>query len=58
MYTVPQLAAEIGLKDRSVRRWCLKLGFKKTGRDYLLSIEEVAMIRILHYPKRGRPANS
>ncbi len=55
MKTSQQVSRELSVTDRTIRRWCVRLGFSKVGRDYILTDGQVMMIQDLCQPKRGRP---
>jgi len=40
---------------RTVQRWCTRLGYKRVGRDWWLSDEQVAEVLRSIQPTRGNP---
>lgn len=56
MYSTYEVAGMLGLGIRMVQLHCVKLGFPKIGRDYLLTDEQVTLMedRVLAHPV-GRP---
>ena len=55
MKTNNEVAAELKIAPRTVRKWCQVLGFQKSGRDYLLTSRQVSAIAARCQTKRGRP---
>lgn len=55
MTTTISLANDLGKHKRTVQAWCVRLGFAKTGRDYLLDDEQVALIKMNVHDGPGRP---
>jgi hypothetical protein len=47
MVTTKELSVRIQVSDRTIRKRCVNLGIAKTGRDYLLSEEDVK--RVIEY---------
>ena len=57
MKTAPEAAEFLNVHIRTVHKWCVKLGIKTIGRDYLLSAAQVRRIGEHCYPGPGRPRN-
>lgn len=55
MYTTSEVARALGISRRTVQEWCLKLGIRPLGRDYLLTDDELERIRAVKHDKPGRP---
>ena len=55
LLTTRQLAEETGNAERTVRLWCQRLKFERTGRDYVLTEEQAQRIRELIRSTPGRP---
>lgn len=55
MRTTDEVAVRLGLARRTVQKWCAVLAFKRTGRDYLLTDEQIDQILAVAQTKRGRP---
>lgn len=55
LYTTTEAARTLGLARRTVQRWCAVLGFALTGRDYVLTDQELDQIRKMAQDKPGRP---
>jgi len=53
--TTTEAAQQLGLARRTVQKWCAVLGYRKQGRDYLLTEEELVQIRALAQRQPGRP---
>lgn len=58
MTTTNDLAKQIRCNVNTVQKWCQKLQFEKTGRDYLLTDYQVALIKSNVYKHIGRPKNT
>ena len=43
--TIPEAARALGLLERQVRRWAVRLGYVKAGRDWHLTPAQVERIR-------------
>ena len=52
--TIPEAAAQLGLLERQVRRWAVRLGLRRVGRDWHLTSDEVERIR--RAAERGKRA--
>lgn len=51
-----KVAIILGVKRRAIQKHCVLKGFKKIGRDYLLTTEQIEQIRqIMADHPRGRP---
>lgn len=55
LYTTTEAARALGLARRTVQRWCAVLDFALTGRDYVLTDQELGQIRKMAQDKPGRP---
>jgi len=55
MKTSVEVAEELQVTPRTIQRWCAALGFKKVGRDYILTPDQVKLIKERYYPGPGRP---
>ena len=55
MKTSAQVANELGITPRSVRRWCERLGLERIGRDYVLTPKEVRLVTEHYHPGPGQP---
>ncbi|MBA7608316.1 hypothetical protein ES703_15493 [subsurface metagenome] len=54
----PEVARELGLGDSTIHRWCQTLDYKKNGRDYFLTREQVEQIKKVANCKVGRPCKT
>ena len=43
--TIPEAARVLGLLERQVRRWAVRLGLRREGRDWHLSAKDIERIR-------------
>lgn len=55
IYTTKEAAQELGLAERTVRKWCSSLGVRKLGRDYAIDEPSMRRIREAAQDKPGRP---
>ena len=55
MTTTNDLAEQTGNARITIQKWCERLRFAKIGRDYILTDEEVSLIKSRIQSKRGRP---
>ena len=55
LYTTYEVARLLNLSIETIQKYCKKLGFKKTGRDYILSDEEFDKVKSIPPSKLGRP---
>lgn len=55
MKTAIEVAEQLGAALRTIQRWCKVLGFKKTGRDYVLTDTQISKIENRLQAKPGRP---
>lgn len=55
LHNIQQAAEALGIAERTVRRWCAELGFKKLGRDWLLTADQVEQVRAHAQDGPGRP---
>ena len=46
LYTTRQAAGILCKAHRTVQLWCDRLGYSKTGRDYILTDEQLDAIRV------------
>jgi len=53
--TTKEIANQTGNSMRTVQKWCVIFGFKKTGRDYLLTEKQILLIKRKMQSNPGRP---
>ena len=59
LYTTRQAAGILCKSHRCVQYWCWLLGFDRTGRDYILTEEDMQIIRVRAVGMSpGRPRKS
>ncbi len=55
MTDIPTLAARARCSLETAQRWCRLLGFRRSGRDWWLTDEQVAAVLARVQPGRGNP---
>ena len=55
-YTITEAVAELGLKRRTVQKWARVLGCRRHGRAFVLTDEDLRMIRDANH-SGGRPTH-
>ncbi|MBA7477129.1 hypothetical protein ES707_12527 [subsurface metagenome] len=52
---IPQVSLELGVAYNTILKWCQVLDYKKIGRDYFLTENQVEQLRAVASNKMGRP---
>ncbi len=58
LYTTRQAAGILGNHIRTVQGWCELFGYRKTGRDWILTEDQLDRIRSRIRSAPGRPRKS